>query len=42
MKTKQMNLVSTGGGETGIMPLMAFGGIVLAGFLLDRIRRHDL
>ncbi len=42
MKTKQMNLVSTGGGETGIVPLMAFGVIVLAGFLLDRIRRHDL
>jgi predicted transporter len=37
-----MNLVSTGGGDTGIIPLMAFGVIVLAGFFMDRIRRHDL
>lgn len=42
MKPKQMNLVFTGGGETGIIPLMAFGVIVLAGFFLNRIRRHDL
>ncbi|WP_410508515.1 DUF2162 family putative transporter [Methanosarcina hadiensis] len=42
MQTKQMNLVSIGGGETGIVPLMALGGVVLAGFFLDRIRRHDL
>ncbi|AAM31292.1 DUF2162 domain-containing protein [Methanosarcina mazei] len=42
IKTKQMNLVSTGGGDTGIIPLMAFGVIVLAGFFMDRIRRHDL
>jgi predicted transporter len=42
IQTKKMNLVSTGGGETGIIPLMAFGVIVLAGFLMDHIRRHDL
>ncbi len=42
MQTKKMNLVSTGEGDTGIMPLMAFGVIVLAGFFLERIRRHDL
>lgn len=42
IQTKKMNLVSTGGGETGIVPLMAFGVIVLAGFFLERIRRHDL
>jgi predicted transporter len=41
MQTKQMNLVSTGGGDTGIVSLMAFGVIVLAGFFLERIRRHD-
>jgi predicted transporter len=41
IQTKKMNLVSAGGGETGIVPLMAFGTIVLAGFFLDRIRRHD-
>lgn len=42
IQTKKMNLVSTGGGETGIVPLMAFGIVVLAGFFLERIRRHDL
>lgn len=42
IQTKKMNLVSTGGGETGIVPLMVFGIVVLAGFFLERIRRHDL
>lgn len=41
MQTKQMNLVPIGGGDTGIVPLMGFGVIVLAGFFLERIRRHD-
>lgn len=41
IQTKKMNLVSTGGGDTGIVPFMAFGVIVLAGFFLERIRRHD-
>jgi predicted transporter len=41
MKTKQMNLAPIGGGDTGIVPLMGFGVIVLAGFFLERIRRHD-
>ena len=42
IQTKSMNLVSTAAGETEIIPLMALGVIVFAGFFLERIRRHDL
>lgn len=42
IQTKSMNLVSTAAGETEIIPLMALGVIVFAGFFLERIRGHDL
>ena len=41
MKTKQMNISSTGRGEIGIIPLLVCGAIVLVSFFLANARRHD-
>jgi predicted transporter len=41
MQTKQMNVASTGGGETGLIPLLVCAAIVLLSFLLANLRRHD-
>ena len=41
MQTKQMNISSTGGEEIAIFPLLICGVIVLAGFFLENMRRHD-
>lgn len=41
IQTKKMNLISTGGGESGVLSLMGFGVIVLAGFFLERLRRPE-
>lgn len=41
MKTKQMNLAPMETGETGIVPLLAFGVLVLAGFFLGHVRSNQ-
>jgi predicted transporter len=41
MKTKQMNLAPMQTGETGLLPLLAFGVIVLAGFFLGHVRSNQ-
>ncbi|HIH74998.1 MAG TPA: membrane transporter [Methanosarcina sp.] len=40
IKTKQMNLAPMQTGESEIFPLMFLGTLVLAGFLLDRVRSN--
>jgi predicted transporter len=41
MQTKQMNIVSMGGEETSIVPLLICGVIALAGFLLENLKRAE-
>ncbi|KKH46487.1 DUF2162 domain-containing protein [Methanosarcina sp. 1.H.A.2.2] len=41
MKTKQMQLAPMAPGESGIVPLLAFGVLVLAGFFLGHVRSNQ-
>lgn len=41
MKTKQMNLAPMQTGDTGLLPLLVFGAIILAGFFLGHVRSNQ-